>query len=144
MTGRPNLLAFLPVGGCSLLHHIGYMGKKMKVLRGLPSLFWAWVFCRMGLTLAGCGEAGDELNQEESVVEEQGDTEWVEPPLDTSDLGQDWERPAKVYVPNNYTAAEEWPLVFLLHGFTATGMLQDSYLGFSKRVEPAWVYSRGS
>ena len=111
----------------------------MKLRNAFSSSLWAGLLS-LSLVLAGCGEAGDELNQDS--VSDTGsdntpgadDSEWVEPPLDTSDLGQDWDRPATVYVPNNYTAAQEWPLVFLLHGFTATGYLQDSYLGFSKRV----------
>ena len=105
----------------------------MKVLNGFTGLLGVGLLS-IGLTLAGCGEAADDLNQEQTGEENAGDTDWVEPPLDTSDLGQAWDRPATVYVPNNYTAAQEWPLVFLLHGFRATGFLQDSYLGFSKRV----------
>ncbi len=106
----------------------------MKVLNGLPSLLGMGLLT-LGLTLAGCGGAADELNQDSVAEEPAEDSEWVEPPLDTSDLGAEWDRPAAVYVPNNYTAAQEWPLVFLLHGFTATGLMQDSYLGFSKRVD---------
>jgi len=44
------------------------------------------------------------------------------------------ERPAGVHVPDTYHEQESWPLVILLHGFSATGVIQDAYLGFSANV----------
>lgn len=87
------------------------------------------------LGLSACGESNDELGTDQAGQADEEVTDWVEPPLDTSDLGLEWERPAKVYVPSNYTAEQDWPLVFLLHGYTATGAIQDSYLGFSRKVD---------
>ena len=43
-------------------------------------------------------------------------------------------QPAKVYLPVQYNTKPSWPLVVLLHGFTATGDLQNYYLGLSARV----------
>lgn len=40
------------------------------------------------------------------------------------------ERPAPVFYPADYDAATAWPLVILLHGYTASGVIQDAYLGF--------------
>jgi polyhydroxybutyrate depolymerase len=42
------------------------------------------------------------------------------------------ERPAKVWLPEDYSDAQTWPLVVLLHGFSANGTVQDFYLGTSK------------
>ncbi|PIE19118.1 MAG: hypothetical protein CSA66_03100 [Proteobacteria bacterium] len=49
-------------------------------------------------------------------------------PPSTAPLGGD--RPAAVYLPPGYEPATPRPLIFLLHGFSATGQLQDGYLGF--------------
>lgn len=87
------------------------------------------------LSLSACGQGDDEPATEQAGQVDEDVTEWVEPSLDTSDLGSEWDRPAKVYVPSNYTAAQDWPLVFLLHGYTATGAIQESYLGFSRKVD---------
>ncbi|MCO4762542.1 MAG: alpha/beta hydrolase fold domain-containing protein [Myxococcales bacterium] len=43
-------------------------------------------------------------------------------------------RPAKVYLPTDWSHCHKPPLVVLLHGFTATGTLQNLYLGLSARV----------
>jgi len=40
-------------------------------------------------------------------------------------------RPARVVLPEGYDEARAWPLVLLLHGYSASGDLQDLYLGFS-------------
>jgi polyhydroxybutyrate depolymerase len=51
----------------------------------------------------------------------------------TTPLGGD--RPAPVFLPASYADDEEWPLVVLLHGFSASGTVQDVYLGISARVD---------
>lgn len=51
---------------------------------------------------------------------------------DTSPLGGD--RPARVVVPADYRPDVDHPLVILLHGYSATGQLQDLYLDFSPRA----------
>ena len=43
-------------------------------------------------------------------------------------LGGD--RPATVYYPADYGGGRTWPLVILLHGYSASGVIQDFYLGF--------------
>ena len=88
------------------------------------------VFAGAALTLTACGDAATNNN-----ANAQGDSSepFVEPELDLSDLGGD--RPSAVYVPAQYTAAESWPLVVLLHGYTASGYLQDLYLGVSRHVD---------
>ncbi len=49
--------------------------------------------------------------------------------VDTSPLGG--ARPAPVTLPSAYDAATAWPLVILLHGYSANGVIQDAYLQFS-------------
>lgn len=41
------------------------------------------------------------------------------------------ERPASYTLPDNYDAAKSWPVVLVLHGFGASGFIQDAYLGIS-------------
>jgi polyhydroxybutyrate depolymerase len=49
------------------------------------------------------------------------------------------ERPAKVYVPKAHTSQKKWPLLLLLHGFTASGGLQNLYMGISNQVNKQGV-----
>ncbi len=44
-------------------------------------------------------------------------------------------RPASVTVPKNWSKQDKWPLILLLHGFSATGWQQDLYLGLTARVD---------
>lgn len=53
-------------------------------------------------------------------------------PVDASPLGGD--RPATVKLPTGYDNTTEVPLVIQLHGYTASGVLQDLYFQASKRV----------
>ena len=53
--------------------------------------------------------------------------------VDTSPIGED--RPAPVFVPSDYDSRRDYPLVFLLHGYSANGQAQDIYLGVSRRVD---------
>ncbi len=53
-------------------------------------------------------------------------------PVPAPPLGGD--RPAAVTLPAHYDPARPWPLVVLLHGYSANGFLQDVYLGFSARA----------
>ena len=48
-------------------------------------------------------------------------------------------RPAKVYVPKAHTPKKKWPLLLLLHGFTASGGLQNFYMGISNQVNKQGV-----
>jgi polyhydroxybutyrate depolymerase len=45
------------------------------------------------------------------------------------------ERPAKVTLPSDYTVDQEWPLVVMLHGYGATGTVQDVIFGLGERVD---------
>ena len=42
-------------------------------------------------------------------------------------------RPTNVILPEGYDRSESWPLVIVLHGYTANGTGQDRYLGVSSR-----------
>lgn len=53
--------------------------------------------------------------------------------IPTGPLGGD--RPAALFVPSDYDPATPWPLVMLLHGFTASGSVQDLYFQVSARVD---------
>ena len=48
-------------------------------------------------------------------------------------LGGD--RPADYFVPTQYDEKETWPLLIVLHGYSATGWLQDGYFGTSALVD---------
>jgi polyhydroxybutyrate depolymerase len=45
------------------------------------------------------------------------------------------ERPYEVFVPSSYTPAEPMPLVLLLHGHTANGVVQEGYFQFGPLAE---------
>lgn len=47
----------------------------------------------------------------------------------------DAKRPAKVYAPKAWDGCTAYPLVVLLHGYSANGELQNAYLGLSARVD---------
>lgn len=44
-------------------------------------------------------------------------------------------RPAPVFLPKAWDGCTRYPLVILLHGYSASGGVQDAYLGFSARVD---------
>jgi polyhydroxybutyrate depolymerase len=54
-------------------------------------------------------------------------------PIPTGPLGGD--RPAKVTLPDDYDPAAAWPLVMLLHGYSASGFIQDYYLDLGGLVD---------
>ena len=45
------------------------------------------------------------------------------------------DRPAKLYIPGSYSANSAIPLVILLHGYGATGALQELYLNLKKQAD---------
>ena len=45
------------------------------------------------------------------------------------------ERPARVTLPSNYSVERTWPLVVLLHGYGASGAIQDLVFGLGERVD---------
>lgn len=44
-------------------------------------------------------------------------------------------RPAAVYLPKDWDGCKAYPLVVLLHGYSANGVIQNAYLGLSARVD---------
>ncbi len=56
-------------------------------------------------------------------------------PIPSGPIGGD-QRPAPVTLPGDYSPDQAWPLVVLLHGFSANGFVQDAYLGFSAQATP--------
>jgi polyhydroxybutyrate depolymerase len=45
------------------------------------------------------------------------------------------ERPAQVLIPSDYTTSTRYPLVIVLHGYGASGLVQSAYLGLDTRVD---------
>ncbi|MFT7580074.1 MAG: polyhydroxybutyrate depolymerase [Myxococcota bacterium] len=78
----------------------------------------------------------EDTTVEDTTVEDTTAAEDTTPAVvDTSPLGGD--RPASVYLPVGYDAGESWPLVLLLHGYGASGAIQDGYLQFHQRATTA-------
>lgn len=50
-------------------------------------------------------------------------------------LTLDEERPADVYIPSDYNTGTRYPLVILMHGYGATGLLQTLYFNLAPRVD---------
>lgn len=76
-------------------------------------------------------ESPDAESPDAADTSSEGDAA-LAPPWDPSDsLGGD--RPAKVVLPDDYDTSRSWPLVILLHGYTATNTIQDAYFGLSRR-----------
>lgn len=44
-------------------------------------------------------------------------------------------RPADVTVPKAWATQQKWPLILILHGYGASGAVQDGYLGISARAD---------
>lgn len=84
----------------------------------------------MGADLGGEVDMPVDLGTEDmSVVDMSG----TYPPVTEDPLGGT--RPATIVVPEGFDNTEEVPLVILLHGYTATGALQDSYFKLSGLVD---------
>jgi len=66
----------------------------------------------------------------QEVAQDTAPTLLDDPP---SKLGGD--RPADYFIPSQYKANEPWPLLIVLHGYSATGWLQDGYFGTSALVD---------
>ncbi len=85
-------------------------------------------------------ETTDAQDLEAEVLDSDGaptDTE-VADVADVADVDRDsplgGSRPARVVVPADYDHAVAHPLAILLHGYSASGAIQDAYLGFSQRA----------
>lgn len=78
----------------------------------------------------------------DSSLEVAEDTALVDTASETSDTFSDVDpesplggsRPARVTLPDDYDPATPHPLVILLHGYSATGQIQDLYLDFTPRA----------
>ena len=86
--------------------------------------------------------AGDvALGQHDAEQISEADVEAAKPdavaPKPTGFLGG--KRPAKVYIPKAHTPQKKWPLLLLLHGFTASGGLQNLYMGISNQTNKQGV-----
>jgi len=85
--------------------------------------------------LVGCSDAADSIGESPSpdkALSGCADTSTCasNPPLV---LGED--RPAQVMIPSNYTPSTRYPLVIVLHGYSANGIVQAVYLGLDSRVD---------
>jgi len=85
-------------------------------------------------------EARDEVvdDARDEVVDDGGDEVVDDPaapylPIPSGTLGG--ARPAKVTLPDDYDPAVAWPLVMLLHGYSADGFIQDFYLGVGAQAD---------
>ena len=73
-------------------------------------------------------------SNDEQGIDAEADTRWrADSEVPSGPLGD--ARPAKVFLPEAYTPTEAWPLAILLHGYSATGAVQDFYFGFSSLVD---------
>ena len=77
-------------------------------------------------------DAGVDVGTEDMAVVDVGPDGSVEDAGEPPPFGGD--RPAKIVLPQDYDAAKQYPLVTLLHGYGATGAIQDSFLGLSANV----------
>jgi len=82
-----------------------------------------------GLDTAGSDATSDPSDAQSIDADDAPDVrgEDVEP------LGGD--RPVKVYKPSDYDPSQKYPVVILLHGFGATGTLQNAYFRLSTLVD---------
>jgi polyhydroxybutyrate depolymerase len=86
-------------------------------------------------TLTGDTATDSPLPEDSSDVDAATDT--VPPTIDTSPLGGD--RPAALVLPDGFDPRRPTPVVILLHGYSATGTLQDLYLGVSETAKTRGV-----
>src|SRR5688572_16916637 len=95
------------------------------------------------LSLAACGDdaAADGADAGTSVDAQTADV----PPVDAStglpaQLGAPG-RPARLVVPDAYDGETPLPVVFLLHGFGASGIAQDAYFRLSATARERGLYA---
>lgn len=46
------------------------------------------------------------------------------------------DRPVNIQIPRTYDPAEAYPLLVILHGYSANGLIQQAYLGFTGAADP--------
>ncbi|MEZ5567569.1 MAG: alpha/beta hydrolase-fold protein [Halioglobus sp.] len=88
--------------------------------------------CLAGALLAGCSDGSDSGFSGGSTLQGCADTGRCvsNPPLT---IGGD--RPAAVQIPVDYNTNTRYPLLILLHGFGANGIIQALYMGLDSRVD---------
>ena len=64
-------------------------------------------------------------------------SEWPSDPFPSGEIGGD--RPARVVLLSDYAPDRAWPVVTLLHGFTASALVQDVYFGVSPLADELGV-----
>ncbi len=102
----------------------------------LPMKHWTfqWIV-GLALTVA-CGAGDKELSAPDASAPDTVAPDTTPPPsFPTPPEKLGGERPADYYLPADYTHDKTWPLVVLLHGFSANGQVQNLYLGISKHVD---------
>lgn len=91
------------------------------------------------------GDVGPSTDLPEPDVSEPGVSEPdVQPSVDVPDfpkapetLGGD--RPATYVLPDDYDPKKSWPVMLVLHGYGASGFIQDAYLGISAEARTRGV-----
>jgi polyhydroxybutyrate depolymerase len=105
-------------------------GFMATTIRGYTMKFLALL-----LLLSACSEAPVDNDQGADAG-----------PLGGDDAGQNFvadagpppailggDRPVSVLYPDDYDASQTWPLIMVLHGYSASGTIQNGYLGVSAR-----------
>jgi polyhydroxybutyrate depolymerase len=74
---------------------------------------------------------GDASGSDASGRDTSGSDTSLAPPWDDSEpLGGD--RPAETLLPDDYDTSRTWPIVFLLHGYSASASVQNAYFGLGR------------
>lgn len=91
-------------------------------------LFVSALGCDDGSTTTSAGGAGSTSSSTTTDASSSSESSTAAG-MTTTDFTAGGDRPTPVFVPPNYDATKPAPLLILLHGYTATGALQDAYLG---------------
>ncbi|MFU8807081.1 MAG: alpha/beta hydrolase family esterase, partial [Bradymonadaceae bacterium] len=77
-------------------------------------------------------ESGDESNGGDAVVDEDVAPAFAPSWDDSTPLGGD--RPALTFLPDDYETTKQWPVVIMLHGYSANAALQNVYFGLESHT----------
>ncbi len=107
-----------------------------------------WLTILVAVTCAACGTsattesapqdastdatAGSDAATSDTTDDAQGTDAIALPAPHTDTLGG--ARPVAVTVPDNWTPEKKWPLVLVLHGYGASGLVQSAFLGVEARA----------
>ena len=94
-----------------------------------------------GALLAGCSDTTDTDAgvSDAAVMTDGGSTDASAPPGLPSTLGPS-DRPADLVVPAAYDGVTPLPVLVMLHGYSASGAVQDAYLGLSRLTRTRGMY----